>query len=471
MERVVLLALASVFTVLTTRPAEAAPLALSWGGGWQWYSNGPNPKGQSQKALPYNAMCMNNTPTGIGIYAPTAANWNGKVMYWFDGGGVCYDQRSCAAPASPSALLGDFFAGKYPLAPFVFRDHFNTSDFWTYVQTGVGLNINGLMQPGPVLDSGVFDHDSTNSAKNPFKNYVEVFVPYCTGDFHVGFNNDTASTIPGRIKSGINFNGWANAVNAVSAADLAISSASTGKTITQTVVAGGSAGGYGSLLLYGTIRALLPTTEHMITISDAGTPYATGQPNAAGTAWTSQGYLSIPPGPAPPPADQTVQGPKTPSKVSYMEDYMADAFGSTWSGVYPASLKQTPKGAVHGFYSIQSVIYYNYVNALTNHSFRGYGDRFYVIDGNNDYIDPFFFNMFLQGNGTPTIATAQSQVVATFGTGFLYQVTNAGANITSGSIPWSEHHGYLGDDIATWDSSQFFAPGSGVKQFLSTIPL
>ena len=70
-----------------------------------------------------------------------------KVVLFLDGGGACWDATTCA---------------------------FTTEESTTY-----DWNVAGQ---GP-SEGGVFD---TTTAENPFRDYTYVFVPYCTGDVHLG---------------------------------------------------------------------------------------------------------------------------------------------------------------------------------------------------------------------------------------------------------------------------------------------
>lgn len=80
-----------------------------------------------------------------------------KLLLFFEGGGGCWDAASCA-----------------PGSRF-FND--TTGDF-----------------DDPTYQDGVFDLDNT---ANPFKDYYMVYVPYCTGDVHMGNNIRTYKAADG----------------------------------------------------------------------------------------------------------------------------------------------------------------------------------------------------------------------------------------------------------------------------------
>jgi hypothetical protein len=107
------------------------------------------------------------------------------------------------------------------------------------------------------------------------------------------------------------------------------------------------------------------------------------------------------------------------------------------------------------------------------------GDRFYTIDSNNSFLAPWFFSMYQAFIGSPTVATAQGQILSAFGiagigNGFFWQEVLGGSGVGTwaGALAWNFHHGFLTNDTSTWDSSvtgPFGGVGSGVKQFLGAI--
>jgi hypothetical protein len=461
------------------RPAAAAVPIDFTVHSWQWFGNGP---GSPKPLSDYNPVCMDGSDTGIGVYVPTG--WNGKVLYWFDGGGYCFDNTSCNSNPAVNgfSIATDFVNGVVPLAPFVFRKSFSYNDFnTTYVNGTGGFDLNLMVQQKPVLGQGIFDH--TAGTTNPFVNYLEVFIPYCTGDAHVGSKNDNTPSSFARVPSNINFRGLSNSKNAVNYTNLAITQQRAGSPTPLAVISGGSAGGVASVLLYGALRAILSPSTKMITIDDGGTIYATGVPNSTGTAWNQQGYLGFPtyflstnkfrPGCFQYPSPFTAQC-TSPATVTYQEAFMDDAWGTSFASSYPPAFvsASTPAGSPAPFVSNQSILAYE-VNQVHN------GDAFHLIDSNNDFADTWFFSMYPNGQfpfgytGTADVAHGQAQILSAFGT-TLWQVTlnGSGVGTWAGAIPWNEHHGFLLDDTSTWDSGATGpggGVGSGVKQFLSSI--
>jgi hypothetical protein len=425
---------------------------------------------------------MDGSGTGIAVYAPST--WNGKVMYWFDGGGMCFDNTTCNTNEAPSsatwaddvALIALGMPPTPPPAPFVFRTAFAYSNFSTDLTADGSYDLNAMYEYKPFLGQGIFDH--TKNTPNPFAEYLQVFIPYCTGDFHIGDRVDTTSS-SFRSPSNRSFMGFSNATRAVTYTDKSVRS--YGYSPPLSLVTGGS--GFGALLLYGALREILPSSEKMITISDGGTPYFTGVPNSNGTTWAQQGYLGFPTGPRTG-CPECVSA----SQVSYQEAYMADAWGLAWTQDYNPSFvsQETPAGSPGPLVSMQSVLH----DELFHDG--GSNDNFYVIDGNDDYVDTWFFSMYPNTSSSATVADAQAQIVTNFGGctlgtptavscttpagasgATLLQITATTSGASSGALAWNEHHGFLTNDTSTWDDTKTAGipaqRGSGVLQFLNHI--
>jgi Pectinacetylesterase len=100
--------------------------------------------------------CRNGDPTGVGIRLGAKPE---KVLIWVQGGGACFNAVSCAANQGAAGL----------------------AEFKTRVL--------GNWLSAPRSREGVFD---STRQDNPTGDYTQVFVPYCTGDFHAGNAPDTA---------------------------------------------------------------------------------------------------------------------------------------------------------------------------------------------------------------------------------------------------------------------------------------
>jgi len=141
-----------------------------------------------------------------------------KLIVYFDGGGACWDARTCLG-VTPSGRATPTFV------PYsIYQDPRN-----------VGT--------GPGQFSGVFDLADT---RNPFKDWNFVYIPYCTGDIHAG---STVQQVPlptpaGPLPIPIHHRGHDN----FRAVLKFMTENFTGPAPNQVFVSGASAGGYGAML-------------------------------------------------------------------------------------------------------------------------------------------------------------------------------------------------------------------------------
>jgi hypothetical protein len=457
--------LAALAIVFVARPAAAYTVDWSNHTSWQWIGKDPSAPNQS---LEYTPQCMDGTPTGIGVYVPPG--FTNKVMYWFDGGGFCWDDQTCNTNTLGPTEAAEIFAGNLPLGHAVApgHKHFDFSSFGQLTDV-VQPDVNGMSQSKPPLKQGVFDH--TAGTINPFVNYMQVFIPYCTGDLHVGFRNDTTSS-GFRHPSDINFHGLLNSIDAIAASDSAIRTHLGGQTPPLVVVGGGSAGGFGALLLYSVIRVILPAAERIITISDDGVPYYTGA--VSGNSWVTslQGYFGLP---TPrnncntygsPPAYPNTSLCAPASTPTFQEAFMYEAWGNSWTQYvtrsYPSVVPNTPSGSPGPLMSFAAVV-------ANEARFPKGTDAVHIIAGNDTWLYPWGLSMYPDATGqTQTVANGQQQLINFIGLGStLSQVTSTdGIGTPAGALPWNRHHCYLYTDTSTWDTSTH---GSGVKQFFQNI--
>jgi hypothetical protein len=138
-----------------------------------------------------NARCRDGSPAGVAIRKPAVPS--SKVVVYLEGGGACFNTQTCLANPANVAV-----------------DHRT-----------------------PPL-TGIFDPNKSN---NPFAGWNVVFVPYCTGDFHLGNKVSSVDFGP----SNQLFHGRRNL-------DLILPSVvKTLPGMTKVVLAGSSAGGVGAI--------------------------------------------------------------------------------------------------------------------------------------------------------------------------------------------------------------------------------
>jgi hypothetical protein len=162
------------------------------------------------------------TPTGCALGTPYSFFYRegtdpSRLLIYFQGGGACWESLSCS---------GMFDATVDHTEPFAFR--------------------------------GVFDRAEP---RNPLRAYSVVFVPYCTGDVHIG----DASVSYGDGTRSIGHRGFRN-VTAVLEWIGAL-----GFRPSTVVVAGTSAGAYGALFYMRPIARLLPDAR-LVLLGDSGVP-------------------------------------------------------------------------------------------------------------------------------------------------------------------------------------------------------
>ncbi|PYQ47268.1 MAG: esterase [Acidobacteria bacterium] len=145
-----------------------------------------------------DTLCADGSPYRFFVYPGDP----GKLLLEFEGGGACWDDATCA----------------------------------TSIYTR-----NVTLDPAAVERSGqlVGIYDRTNP-DNPFRDWMHVYVPYCTGDLHWGANDRTYAGFTGPYV--VHHRG---AVNAAAAVSWAYENVPAPR---QLFVAGCSAGGYGALL-------------------------------------------------------------------------------------------------------------------------------------------------------------------------------------------------------------------------------
>ncbi|MBK9002006.1 MAG: hypothetical protein IPM35_40290 [Myxococcales bacterium] len=166
-----------------------------------------------------NAKCRDGSSTGIGVSLNPAST---KLVIYLQGGGACFNAATCAK--NPS--------------------HFGASDF---AQLGA---------------AGIADR---SQAANPVKDWSMFFVPYCTGDIHIG-NNPNGGGVAG-VPANQRFVGYANLSEYLSRIIPTVPGA------TQVLLTGESAGGFGSLLNYVHVQKAFGNVPVTV-IDDSGPPLA-----------------------------------------------------------------------------------------------------------------------------------------------------------------------------------------------------
>jgi len=161
---------------------------------------------------PADCMCGDGSEFSYFVHRASPT----KVMFFLEGGGACFNAATCD-PANPA--------------------------YKTAVGNGAGSD-------------GIFDFDNP---LNPFADYSVVYVPYCTGDVHVG--NTTHDYGDGVV---VHHNGYVNGSTALDKL------AELFPDATELVVAGESAGSVPTPLFAGLAADLLPTARITVLADGSG---------------------------------------------------------------------------------------------------------------------------------------------------------------------------------------------------------
>jgi len=158
-----------------------------------------------------DAFCANGVPTGLGIN-PGSSD---LVLIYMMGGGICWDYETCYAN---------------PIAENI----------------STGVDANQLVELQDILSQGPFDRTDT---QNPFRDASLVYLPYCTGDLHVGSKVTSHGGIETHHAGYTNMGAYLHRL------------VPTFPNASKVLLAGSSAGGFGALLnwdrtqqMFGSVR-------------------------------------------------------------------------------------------------------------------------------------------------------------------------------------------------------------------------
>ncbi|PKA16696.1 pectin acetylesterase-family hydrolase [Leptospira haakeii] len=195
----------------------------------------PNTNTTYQNNRPYFPKCFGNAGnTKFYFFRKTASANNKKLLINFMGGGACWSNNNCF--------------GK------------NTTTFFNFLNDVPDLFVKVAFQG--ILDAG--------NSSNPLKDYDVLFIPYCTGDLHIGSSDvtyDDPYVTPD--PSTYSHRGHDNVLSVLKYIQ------SNYTQVTDVVVAGQSAGGYGAILNYPHIRqvfsesAKFPSFNKISLVADA----------------------------------------------------------------------------------------------------------------------------------------------------------------------------------------------------------
>ncbi|MEM1054462.1 MAG: pectin acetylesterase-family hydrolase [Bacteroidota bacterium] len=163
------------------------------------------------------ALCRDGSPTGLGFRYEVGAQ---DLLLLLGGGGVCFDARTCSNN----------------------RASYDENDFEATMKR---LGEAGIL---------------SRAATNPVAGWNTAFVPYCTGDLHGGTISDVR--VDG-VPSVQQFVGHRNVELYLDQLEPFV------LTPRRVLVAGGSAGGYGTLLAFDDVARRFPNSE-LFLLNDSG---------------------------------------------------------------------------------------------------------------------------------------------------------------------------------------------------------
>ena len=199
----VFLAACSTLEPEVTPQAQSLPLPEQPAGVWQPY------EGDSE------TECANGSPYEYFVNKGTV----NKLVIDFQGGGACWEGGTCSLPSSDDGDVS------------LYRDEVDDADL--------------------VAAQGIYNR---TRAENPIKDWYHVYIPYCTGDIHIG-NAVNEYTSPSGERYTVRHKGAVNAASVL---------AWTFQNFTdpeQVFITGCSAGAYGAAYWTRTIKANYPDTD------------------------------------------------------------------------------------------------------------------------------------------------------------------------------------------------------------------
>jgi hypothetical protein len=202
------------------------------------------------------AVCRDGSPAGIYVHYGTA----NKLFIYLEGGGACSSPTFCSH--NPPNIASVFSGGAQSQGQTIGG---SLAAFGSgYQQPYVPTAASGLTA---AYSPGIFDF--TNAA-NPVKDWSGVYVPYCTGDVHFGTADNVMIPGDGVLPALTNqhFVGYRNMQKFIARI------VPTFPGLSQVLLTGASAGGFGAGLNYGMVQdsfGSIPVTV----LDDSGPPFRT----------------------------------------------------------------------------------------------------------------------------------------------------------------------------------------------------
>ena len=198
-------------------------------------------------SIPTGGLCSAGTP--FQFYTKVSSNSDNLLIY-FNGGGACWFGEACDLNSQPNVH-----------SPFADMDANN-----------------------PSLGDGIFVGDR---AENPFQNYDMVFIPYCTGDVHIGGGEQFYTYTDaegGEVTVNTYHNGYENSTTVLNWIYQHFPSAD------RVVIGGSSAGAIGSSFYAGMVAEHYSNVP-VVLIADAAGGYNSPTLPVTFNAWNTASIL------------------------------------------------------------------------------------------------------------------------------------------------------------------------------------
>ena len=215
----------------------------------------PEAYGEWLKFEPEGAVCANGTPYK---YFARFSETSDNVVVFFEPGGGCWDYESCSGGGPfNTECLNDPGSTCLP-------DDYATA----YLNFDIPDAIKDIAEQFGIIDGNVpvdfaFPILSTDSVVSPMADWNKIFLPYCTGDTHIGNTVQTYSDPTGQ-EPDIEFHhkGFENTQRVIEDMNRMF------PEVPRMMVTGCSAGGLASMANYSFIREGMPGIERGYVLAD-----------------------------------------------------------------------------------------------------------------------------------------------------------------------------------------------------------
>ncbi|MGH7436177.1 MAG: pectin acetylesterase-family hydrolase [Polyangiaceae bacterium] len=203
------------------------------------------------------AMCRDGSPAGIYVHYGTAS----KLFIYLEGGGACSSPTFCSH--NPAAVDQAFSGGAQSQGQTIGASLGSVTG-GAYMAPYVATAASGLTA---AYSPGIFDF---TNADNPVKDWSGVYVPYCTGDVHFGTADGVTIPTDGVLAALPNqhFVGYLNMQKFIGHV------VPTFPGLTQVLLTGASAGGFGAGLNFGMVQDSFGSVPVTV-LDDSGPPFET----------------------------------------------------------------------------------------------------------------------------------------------------------------------------------------------------